>query len=198
MIHQFLNRLAQNANPENLVASSIKDYHVKGFDYICLHRSPDLTVKLYFFDGDINQMSEVVNPHDHRYDFDTHVITGSFTDFSFVEDDDGEVFQKFKYRTPLLGGNGFTWNDEVKLKKVSEVTTKKGGSLTHDAEDFHTIRINEKDTVLCLLQYSDKPNLESTWTFTNEKQAPDLNGLYTKFTTDQIMTRLTSIGLAGA
>lgn len=60
-----------------VIANSFKDYHVKGFDYICLQRSPRETVKLYFFDGDVSKMPEVVNPHDHRYDFDTVCLSGA-------------------------------------------------------------------------------------------------------------------------
>jgi len=195
MIQQLLSRLASNAEVENLVKWSIKDYHIKGFDYICLHRSTDLTVKLYFFDGDISNMSEVVNPHDHRYDFDTHVLAGQFTDFTFKESPEGRVFQQFEYRTPLLGGNGFTWHSEAQLEMIHENTAARGQAMSHDANDFHTIRIDKTDTVLCLLQYADKPGIDATWTFTQDREPPNLDGLYTEFTTDQVLNRLKSIQL---
>lgn len=198
MINRFLQNLARNADFETLAQSSIRDYYVKGFDYVCLHRSPDLTVKLYFFDGDVSNISEVVNPHDHRYDFDTYVLAGGFTDFTFAEHPDGKVFQRFGYRTPLLGGDGFTWDSEVTLRATRDHTTYAGGTISHRAEDFHTIRIDQPDTVLCLLQFADRPGIEHTWTFMQDQMAPDLSGLYSEFTADGVKNRLKSIGLIDA
>lgn len=63
-------------NMEEVIANSFKDFHSKGLDYICLRRSPVLTTKLYFFDGDVSKLPEVVNPHDHRYDFSTVCLSG--------------------------------------------------------------------------------------------------------------------------
>ena len=194
MITNLLSSLARNADPEALIKSSIKDYHVKGFDYICLHRSDDLTVKIYFFDGEVKDLPELVNPHDHRYDFDTFILRGQFTDFTFQEGK-GDVFQKFNYKTPLLGGDGFTWDSEIRLETISTDTRTQGQMFSHKAEDFHTIRLDTNGTVLCLLQYADRPNLENTWTFSRDKEPPSLSGLYNEFTADQIIKRLDSIGL---
>ena len=191
MINNILTNLIKNANIEQLMQNSIKDYHIKGFDYINLHRSKDLTVKLYFFDNIISNMSEVINPHDHRYDFDTFVIRGNFTDFTFEESDKGDVFNKFSYKTPLCGGDGFTFDSETKLSIVKQDTIAAGGQYFHKAEDLHTIRINTPDTVLCLLQYSDK-DLDNTWTFSRDYLKNE-SGLYNQFTVDQFMKRLNSL-----
>ena len=39
-----------------LVATSYKDFRVKGLNYLCLHRSPSHTVKIYLFDGEIRAL----------------------------------------------------------------------------------------------------------------------------------------------
>ena len=39
-----------------LVATSYKDFRVKGLNYLCLHRSPSHTVKIYLFDGEVRAL----------------------------------------------------------------------------------------------------------------------------------------------
>ena len=88
---------------DQIVEHSFKDMHVRGFDYLCLHRSPEETIKLYFFDGDMAKKPEVVAPHDHRYDFETYVAAGAVENVWFRRshnDELGEVFNWFEYRTP--------------------------------------------------------------------------------------------------
>ena len=157
----------------------------------------DLTVKLYFCDTYVENLSEVVSPHDHRYDFDTFVVAGEYTDFTYREDANGEVFERFEYRTPMLGGDGFTWSNESRLAVSDEYTMKAGDLFSHQAENIHTIRINQAGTVLCLMQYSDRHGLDFTQTFMKDRKSPNLDGLYEKFTVDQVKKRLEQIGLKG-
>ena len=63
--------IVPSVSMEEVLANSFRDFHAKGLDYVCLKRRPSETVKLYFFDGDVSKLPEVVNPHDHRYDFST-------------------------------------------------------------------------------------------------------------------------------
>ena len=50
-------------NIDNVIENSFKNFHAKGLDYICLSRTPQLTLKLYILDGDASESPEVVNPH---------------------------------------------------------------------------------------------------------------------------------------
>lgn len=77
MIHiSELARTALNGDTSTLIQNSYRDFHAKGLDYVCLKRTPDHTVKVYFLDGDVSKVPEVVNPHDHRYAFETTVLSG--------------------------------------------------------------------------------------------------------------------------
>lgn len=181
---------------EDIIANSYKDFHVKGFDYICLKRSPEHTRKVYFFNGDVRHMPEVVNPHDHRYDFTTKVLSGAVENIDFQFAGDGDVYNQFNYLTPLNGGNGFEWVGETKLKKSGSYTYKRGAQYHLLAQDLHTIRIVRDGTVLMLDQYEAKVAVgQPTMTFCKGNEPPSLSGLYNKFTADQVVRYLKALGI---
>lgn len=180
---------------EDIVANSYKDFHVKGFDYICLSRTPELTRKAYFFNGDVRHLPEVVNPHDHRYNFKTTVVSGGVENVEFVPSCDGEHYNVFDYLTPLNGGNGFTWRGETQLKEASRYAYKRGSTYVLRAHELHTIRIIKDGTVIILDQYADVvPIGEPTKTFCKGNEPPSLEGLYSKFTADQVIRYLKALG----
>lgn len=178
---------------ENVIANSFKDFHTKGFDYLCVKRSPTETLKLYFFDGDVTKLPEVVNPHDHRYDFDTWILAGAAENVWFGEQPNGRVYQRFDYRTPLNGGDGFTHAGEIRLRETARVRRQTGGHYWMGAKELHTIRIVENETVLMLRQFEDMVPLDRpTQTFTRGP-APELGGLYSRFTADEVVAKLSNL-----
>lgn len=182
----------------DMLDNSYRNFHTTGFDYICLERSPQLTRKLYFLDGEASQLPEVVNPHDHRYAFRTTVLAGEMTDFRFELSDDGEVFNAFDYRTPLNGGDGFTFRGEERLRKYMNVQMSKGESLFTAQDNLHTISMRSDQTVIMLEQYEDLVPLDvptSCWSPAQSSNRPDQldTGLYEKFNIDQLIDRLKTI-----
>lgn len=178
-------------NMEEVIANSFKDFHSKGLDYICLRRSPVLTTKLYFFDGDVSKLPEVVNPHDHRYDFSTVCLSGCVENQWFEEHRDGARYETFSYNTPLNGGDGFEWIGTTRLRIKKRVLRGVGESYLMTYDELHTIRIAANDTVLMLSQYEDRvPVGEPTLTFTLDREPPSLSGLYGKLTADEIRSKL--------
>lgn len=187
---------------DDVIANSFRDYHVKGFDYICVRRSPTQTVKLYFFDGDVSKMPEVVNPHDHRYDFETLCVTGCVENQWFrwmnapesVTGFETKTFQRFEYSTPLLGGSGFRHVGESMLGLVAVRQHRPWTSYWMNAEEIHTIRLVENETVIALIQHEDRVrDGVPTMTFTRDREPPSLDGLYGKFTADQVFAKLTAL-----
>ena len=37
---------------DDIQANSYRDFHAKGLDYLCIRRDLELTLKVYFFDGE--------------------------------------------------------------------------------------------------------------------------------------------------
>ncbi|MEE9481878.1 hypothetical protein [Methylobacterium ajmalii] len=180
-----------------VVANSFKDFHTKGFDYLCVRRSPRETLKLYFFDGDVSKLPEVVSPHDHRYGFETTILAGESQNVWFAEgvrggDDPrgGEVFNRFEYRTPLNGGDGFRWIGEAQLVETGRRGFRRGQSYYMDAAGLHTIRIVSSETVLMLRQFEDVVPIDRPTTTFTKGAAPSLDGLYSRFTADQVVDKL--------
>ena len=178
---------------EDVIKNSFRDYHVRGFDYLCLKRSETETLKLYFFDGDVSKMPEVVNPHDHRYDFVTWVVAGTSQNMKYREaknPNEGIVFQRFAYETPLLGGHGFTHIGETRLIESERKTYRSGYTYAMTHREIHTIRLLESETVLALVQFEDRVIDRPTLTFCQDSEPPPLSGLYSRFTPDLVRSRL--------
>jgi hypothetical protein len=196
-------------NVETIRENSFKNFHAKGMHYLCLERSELTTIKAYFFEGAAAIAEQVVVPHNHRYDFVTEVLTGELTDYEYAIC--GNTFgdlgmksdkaQKWNYLTPLNGGNGFTWSDEVNLIKTNARIKKRGELLLTPCHRIHTIKV-KPDTVLLLTQMQDKLGLETptqAYSFGTKEEKPDTTGLYEKFTNDEIheyAAKLKALGVA--
>ncbi len=133
-----------------------------------------------------------MNPHDHRYDFRTTVLTGVMSNSIYVPDQKhGVPCNEFEWRTPLLGGDGFTWRRELRLFEYQRFFYRPGTRYDMNAQDFHTIRMHADTTVIVLDQYEDiVPADQPTVTFMQDRKAPSLDGLYERFRPDQLLKRL--------
>lgn len=109
-----------------MLEHSFKNFHVKGFDYLCVKRTPEHTRKVYFFEGNVSQLPEVVNPHDHRYDFRTTVLTGHMSNSHYVPHSGGQTYYEHEWRTPLNGGDGFTFKKETRLTETQRHFYRRG------------------------------------------------------------------------
>lgn len=179
-------------NLDDMIEHSFRNFHVRGFDYLCIKRTPEHTRKVYFFDGNVSQLPEVVNPHNHRYHFRTTILSGVMSNSAYTRNDKhGEVYNEFDWSTPLNGGDGFTWRRETRLMERQRFFYIPHEVYNMRAEDLHTIRMHAEGTVLVLDQYEDVvPVGQPTRTFMKERKAPALDGLYEKFTADQLLQRL--------
>lgn len=184
---------------ESVLDNSYKDFHAKGIDYLCLHRDPGLTLKAYFFESGAQDAGEVVNPHDHRYDFNTQCISGVIRNkwyrdppcFDGESHKCGDMYNAFAWHTPLLGGSGFSRAGAWPLQEYKFTDFHPGRGYFMAAEEFHTIQVMQPETVIVLAQYEDKvPPNQPTFMFAKSSEPPDLSGLYNKFTADQAVKRI--------
>lgn len=181
-------------NIEEILENSYKNFHAKGLHYICLQRSPLVTVKAYFFEGDVVNAAEVVVPHNHRYDFVTEVLAGELLDKEYREvvKNPGlatRLVQRWDYMTPLNGGKGFKWASEAHLWWFKEHVRSKGETLFSTHDKIHTISV-KPDTVLLLTQLHDKLALDKptqAYSFGSKEQKPSTSGLYDKFKADEVL-----------
>jgi hypothetical protein len=176
---------------EDMLAHSYRDFHVKGFDYICLKRSAEETIKIYVFGDGLANLSDVVNPHDHRYDFHTDVLAGCLVNKTYVPSHAGTPYRRLNYATPLNGGSGFSLAGMTALSEVSEWAFARGERCYMLAEQIHTIQVLP-GTILKITQGPDR-NVPVTSTFTRDAEIPNLDGLYNRFTEGQLMDRLRHI-----
>lgn len=197
---------AQNTHPDRdlmadvVLDQSYRNFHAKGLDYLCLKRTPDHTVKVYFFDGDadLSALPEVVMPHDHRYDFRSVCIAGEVTnkEYSRCSRGFGKRYDRFLWDTPLNGGGGFSYAGEEFLTYPHEATYHPGSSWMSGAKALHTLRIDRAGTIVRLDQYADTVPLGvPTHTFRQsdaqgDVRLPSLAGLYDTMSSGHAEVRL--------
>jgi hypothetical protein len=185
---------------EQIVTNSYKNFHAKGVSYLCLKRTPNLTVKLYHFDGDVSKLPEVVNPHDHRYAFTTYVLAGAIENTFYEKHELGMPFSRFAFRTPLLGGTGFGEVDAVNLRKSRcsffHADSRMRARYTMGIDQIHTINVRENETVLMLYQFEDEiPADQPTYTYCLSDVPPSLDGLYDRPTPDEVRALIARLEL---
>lgn len=188
---------------DEMLANSFRDFHVKGFDYLCLRRSPERTVKAYFFDGDVSTAPEVVMPHDHRYAFLTTVAAGSVVNRVYHQTLEGkpeaQTYERFDYLTPLNGGSGFAWRETCWLAMHDQRLFGPQDTYAMRAQDIHTIRIAGPETILVLDQGPDVVDVgvpTSSWRPSGQRDAPVLDGLYSRMDSDHALKRLRQLTVA--
>jgi hypothetical protein len=181
---------------ETIAANSFRNFHAKGLDYLCLHRSEVLTIKAYFYEIGDHQPPEVICPHDHRYPFSTHILAGESGHIRYREMPPwakSPTHQCFRWRTPLLGGSGFEWDYPARLDAQPVEQYHAGQSYWCNADEIHTITIRHPNTVLLLYQHADEvPSFGHTSTFVpgSSREPPRLDGLYDRMPLDQAEQRL--------
>lgn len=191
---------------DHLITQSYKDFHAKGMDYVCLHRDAGLTLKAYFFaDGmDSQKAGEVVNPHDHRYNFMTQTMSGVIENQLYRtppcwdplsdwvnQDECGESYYAHLWDTPLNGGKGFIKDGGWILQRYNVAQYRKGQQYFMAAPEWHTIRVAAPQTCIVIAQYEDLiPVGVPTVTFTKSETPPSINDLYREFTADELVARI--------
>lgn len=181
-----------------ICANSYRNFHVKGFDYLCLKRSPELTRKVYFFGDNLADLPEIVMPHDHRYAFNTAVIAGSLINHTYAPSYYGPVFDYFRFLTPLNGGDGFEWAGEVMLRRSTSHRYGKGQSYCSFRSDIHTLQVLRPDTIIMLDQYEDAVPVgvpTSAYRLAGSRTPPNLDGLYDRMDPDHALRLLARLGL---
>lgn len=198
----------QDAAFAEMASNSYCDFHAPGVDYLCLHRSPAMTVKAYFFDR--GAPGQPVRPHNHRYDFYTQVLSGIciHSRFRICDATDPSPLIKTYLRrdwfSPLIADGetpGEGWRDHpftngrVPLRVEDRAIHMAGDSYFVGAIEIHDIEV-DPSTVLLVTQFPNRfPSGVPTSTyFPIEKAgAPDISDLYHPMTLGQCFTRYSQI-----
>jgi len=186
---------------EEMAANSYRDFHAKGLDYLCLLRTPELTLKAYFFEGDVSALPEVVVPHDHRYPFETLVLAGRSRNRRYIRQARGlfgaAPYEAFDYMTPLNGGDGFSWSETDWLLETEDSPYVAGEFYAQRADEIHTIQVADAGTVLILKQGADVVPLDRptrAYRPAGVREPPSLDGLYSPMGVDHVRVRLEQLG----
>ena len=145
-------------------------------------------------------------PHDHRYAFVTTVLAGAVANKVFwglkgepaaskreAFEAQTRLFDHFEYRTPLNGGDGFSWVGERRLWSSPGTGERRGAHWHCRADEIHTLDIRCEGTVILLEQLADEVPLDqptNAYRLAGDKTPPSLDGLYDRMTPDHARVRI--------
>ncbi len=197
MLNSILRSLLAEAEWTYDDKNSYAAFHQPGADYVCLARSPQLTVKLYRFDPkryvprtDAWGAPVAVNPHSHRYAFQTMVLTGSLTNIRYREVHPSTCgpneawlmrpYRRYGFHSGLgKDRKGEVIPDkEVRLVPERDTYPMRPGEWYHCGPDeVHSVVPHWfLETVVVLFQHSDVR--EQTRLYSRPDEPLDFEGLY--------------------
>ncbi|MFD1558334.1 hypothetical protein ACFSHT_22335 [Paraburkholderia silviterrae] len=141
-------------DPVEMRLHSVRNHHVNGLDYLCLHRSDKMTVKLYFIDPETIPRTPgefLVTPHTHRYAFESTVLSGCIYHLRF-EECEGNYWHRSRY-VPEIRACEF--ESDTGLRVVDKEIHEVGSEYWVDVSEIHTLIASSRPTLLGLVQYSD-------------------------------------------
>lgn len=132
---------------------SMMNHIINGMHYLCLHRSPKITLKLYLIERKTNDFAGfLLHPHTHRYAFDSTVLAGSIEELKF-QPCKGDEWDQYEYVTEL---RKFERRANYGLIGEGHVY-QPGEHYFNDVTDIHTLRaVPDAGPVLIgLMQFMD-------------------------------------------
>lgn len=175
------------------VENSYKDFHRKGVHYICLARSPKLTMKLYLFDDSLAEATLTL-PHDSRYHFDLLVIGGRlrmtwFHESAYRTEAQGyDDYVRFRWDTVLRKGKGFVADGDAQLSETHSEVLDPGGACAMRPADIHTMQVGP-GAALLIAQHPSAASIP-TRVFAHSPEPPSIDGLYGRYNGAEIIEHL--------
>lgn len=133
---------------------SVINHHVDGVEYLCLHRSDKMTVKLYFIDPANMLLSPgmcLVTPHTHRYSFESTVLAGRLQHITFRQCA-GSRYDVSEYSPETRTRDGV---GECDLDIISRDVHEVGSDYWNGTSDIHTLIVPHEPVLLGLIQFGD-------------------------------------------
>ena len=173
----------------NMLKNSYKHYHARGVNYLCLQNTWRLRLKAYFFDQP-SDPAGVVSPHDHRYSFTNHVLTGAVKDTLYTASKYGEQFFEYSWRSPLSRADLTPLYSPVaptKLVLYHADVVAEGLSYQRGRGEIHSLQILEPRTIIVQEEKKTPSAPLRSRVFMRTEKFPTLEGLYEKFEPGEIV-----------
>lgn len=163
----LFSKLLHSVGLEQMANSRI-NHHANGMDYLCLLRTPKLTVKLYRIKDTAKNVNSgyLVHPHNHRYGFSSVLLHGDITHIRFkltqLPSEADSTYDKWVYSAENKKGQKDPRGAFMLTERI-EHHRQRGEYLVNPYE-IHTLRIKEgQETLIGLIQYEDTAMLSDLY-----------------------------------
>jgi hypothetical protein len=119
-------------------------WHPNGFAKIVLHTGvePEFRVRLHVWPSSDTVSRGESNPHSHRWEFASHVLTGTGMHMvEFAETaDGGKPFRRYRYGADPADPAALVADGDVRLRRRASPHVQSGDVYTCDTSIVHTVR----------------------------------------------------------
>lgn len=165
--------LLRDLDVEESLRNSYINYHVKGLDYLCLHRSKELTIKLYHWKG--SPGVPLVAPHNHAYYFDEIILVGDIVNITFTPN---AFLESKEYDEHYWVAKSSVFVRPIDLEIKTDSLLRQGSKLSQDMYTVHTlVPMSEEFSILC---YQYKTRRLKTMVYPKSGDVINTEGLYLK------------------
>lgn len=149
---------------------SLKSYsHFNGFDKISIFSGNSFKLRVHIWWKQSTSKNNLENIHDHRWDFCSLILNGSYISQEFEQKSNGHFKHLYHYYSVKdLKSYALSYKGKSKIKKINEIEYTKGMINKGFAGDIHRVLHNRRIDLITLfvttnynkdyaLVYSEKP-----------------------------------------
>jgi hypothetical protein len=177
--------------PQISSIASNSNIHTNGFTKIVLAEHAGWRLRLHVWDASTDE--QIHEPHDHRWNFTSYILTGKMINQIWEEQPDGITHDQYlEAATEVNKKRPYQFQRKVKLSAASAQTYHDGDAYFHPTKIAHIARI-PADTATMTLILTAPPREESSFIYMPEGQEPPGEVPLVNLTPQQIKSRLTGL-----
>lgn len=183
-------------NLDYIVDNSIKNFHFKGLNYVCFQFSSNLTIRLYIIKPEDNLNTRNVNIHNHLYDSQILVLSGSITNNVYSKTE-GDKYNHY-YLTSALNPANKTGNvlldyiGKTNLQVTKSINLSAGDTHFQNHKEIHSVN-NDPSSYTAFMVFEFKTVKQNSTLFSTEEFKGKIDtkkDIYEKFTEREIVALL--------
>jgi hypothetical protein len=137
--HQLRRSLARllrsNTHMEEIADRSYQ--HANGFAKVVLHISRHYGIRLHVWRPDEHPSGQVVDPHGHRWEFASWIITGVLHEITFEPAASGELFDEYAHEKGANGEDYLRPRRSATLARTAHADRKAGHVYKRSSSELH-------------------------------------------------------------
>lgn len=154
-IREIIKEILSDSFLLNEVAS-LSYTHYNGFDKIVIYQTKSTKLRIHIWENTTYRDLIDENIHNHRWDFITSLLTGSYYLKIYQKSDKGKIYHCYSYLPPDCGEYyKMEYEGQEKLKGVFSTKISSGNFYVIDKEVFHKVKYSNMNYTATLMLHNE-------------------------------------------